>query len=371
MKPIRICFAIPTLDVGGSEKILISLLKNLSKDFLPLVWIWQKKGALIKELEELKIPYFFSPINRKVIKILKKEKIDIFDSWSYATPFWDILIARRAGIKKIVHTRHSLNFWWQKRYIVDAFFMKKIVNQFIAVSEIIKKNMTGREKIDPYLIKVIPNFLEIPGSIDPSSLRQKLKLPKDRTIIGNISNFHHAKGIFDFIKLAQILQNENLFFVLVGRGMLENKIKIKIKELKLENNFYILNNINNYQDFIPACDIIVSNSFSEGFGLTILEAWAYKKPVIFTHSGGPEEVINNGVNGFLIPKHQPQGMAEKILLLKNNKKLAQKLAQNGYQKLKIDYSPQKVIRYYENMYHNLIFDLNRLDNNCDNLKNNV
>lgn len=361
MKKIKICFAIPTLDVGGSEKILLSLLKNLSADFTPLVWIWQKQGVLVKELEKAKIPYFFLPMNYNVVEVLKKQKIDIFDSWSYATPFRDVLAAKRAGIKQIVHTRHSLNFWWRKRYNFDAILMRKIVDQFIAVSETIKKNMTGKEKIAPYLIKVIPDFLEIPKVIHPSTLRQKLNLPKDKIIIGSISNLHQIKGVFDFIKLAEILRRENLFFVLAGRGKLENKIRAKIKKLKLENNFRLLSNINDFQDFIPACDFIVSNSFSEGFGLTILEAWACKKPVIFTQSGGPEEVIDDGVNGFLVAKHQPKKMAEKILLLLKNEKLARKMAENGYQKLKTKYHPRVCVKQYEKIYRDLVFDLDRLN----------
>lgn len=361
MKRIKICFAIPTLDVGGSEKILLSLLKNLSANFTPLVWIWQKQGILVKELEKAKIPYFFLPINYKAIQVLKKQKIDIFDSWSYATPFRDILAAKRAGIKKITHTRHSLNFWWQKRYNFDAIFMRKIVNQFIAVSETIKKNMTGKEKIAPYLIKVIPNFLEVPETIDSFTLRQRLNLPKDKIIIGNISNFHYIKGIFDFIKLAEILRSQNLFFVLAGHGMLENKIQARIKKLKLENNFRLLMTVDDFRDFIPACDFIVSNSFSEGFGLTILEAWACKKPVIFTRSGGPEEVIDDGVNGFLVAKHQPQKMAEKILLLLKDKNLTRKMAENGHQKLKNKYNPKICVKQYEKTYRDLIFDLNRLN----------
>lgn len=361
MKQIKICFAIPTLDVGGSEKILLSLLKNLSADFTPLVWIWQKQGVLIRELEKAKIPYFFLPMNYDAVKILKNQKIDIFDSWSYATPFWDIFAAKRAGIKKIIHTRHSLNFWWRKRYALDAIFTRKIVDQFIAVSETIKKNMTGKEKIAPYLIKVIPNFLEIRKPINASILRKKLNLPKDKTIIGNIANLQKIKGIFDFIELARILRQQNLFFVLAGKGTLENKIRAKIKKLKLENNFRLFTAIDDFRDFIPACDFIVSNSLSEGFGLTILEAWACKKPIIFTRSGGPEEVIDDGINGFLIAKHQPQKMAEKILLLLRDKKMARKMMENGYQKLKVKYNPRTCVKQYEKIYRDLVFDLDRLN----------
>ena len=51
---------------------------------------------------------------------------------------------------------------------------------------------------------------------------------------------------------------------------------------------------------LAATDIFILSSQCEGFGLVILEAWAQRKPVIVTRSGGPEHVINEGENGFIV-----------------------------------------------------------------------
>lgn len=353
---IKICFAIPTVGAGGSEKILISLVKNLSKNFLPLIWVWQAEGGLKKEIKRAKIPYFFSSSLLRAMKILRAEEIDLFDSWSYAIPFRDILVAKMVGISKIIHTRHSLGFWRKKKDFFDLYLERKWVKQFIAVSEAIKNDLVEAEKILPAKIAVIPNFLDLKTlkEINPEKIRKKYQLGKNEKIIGNISNFHPIKGLEYFLEAVALVRKKapllSLKFLLVGKGALEKKIKAKAKKLKIEKDILLLKNISDFREIVPCFDILVSTSLSEGFGLTILEGWAFKKPVVFTKCGGPEEVINDGRNGFLVEKKNALAAADKIILLLKNPSLAEKIGQAGRKKLEKKYNPEKAVRAYEKIY---------------------
>lgn len=362
----KICFAIPSLNIGGSEKILISLASNLSSDFSPLIWAWQGEGLLKKEIEKAKIPYFFFILKKhkfdffsvfQAAEILKKEKIDIFDSWSYGTPFWDLITAKIAKIPKIIHTRHSLGFWRIKRYFLNAYFERRLVDRFVAISEAIKEDLKKEEKIPDKKIEVIPDFLDLKEikKQDQEKVKKKWKIKKDEKVIGNISRLDPIKGLKYFLEVAFFVlrRRRRTKFILVGSGKLEKELKDLAKKLKIEKEVIFSGSIINPYEILPCFDILVSSSLSEGFGLNILEAWAYDIPVIFTKCGGPEEIIDDGKNGFLVKKREPNEIAKKILYLLENPFLAKKMGKAGRKKLEEKYSAEKCVKKYEKVYEEM------------------
>ena len=90
---------------------------------------------------------------------------------------------------------------------------------------------------------------------------------------------------------------------------------------------------------------------SEGFGITFLESNACGKPIIGTNSGGISEAIIHRVNGLLIEPNQPPKTAEAILELFNNKGLYDQLSNNGLQRIKENFSINKIGRKYMEMIH--------------------
>lgn len=80
---------------------------------------------------------------------------------------------------------------------------------------------------------------------------------------------------------------------------------------------------------ISAADIVVSASWHESFGLTVVEAMAMGKPVVATRCGGPEDTVVDGETGYLVPRKAPKALAEAIVRLWQDKEAARKMGLEG------------------------------------------
>jgi glycosyltransferase involved in cell wall biosynthesis len=104
---------------------------------------------------------------------------------------------------------------------------------------------------------------------------------------------------------------------------------------------------------IPALDVVVSLSFNEGFGLSVLEAAACGKPVVATRSGGPEHIIEDGRSGFLIPENDVRALAERLIALIDDPVRRDAMGKEGKQRACDVYDPvdkvENRIRLYERL----------------------
>ena len=83
-------------------------------------------------------------------------------------------------------------------------------------------------------------------------------------------------------------------------------------------------------DLYRRADVIVyPSSVEEPFGLAMLEAMASGKPIVVTNSGGMPEIIQNDVNGYVVPKGNHEALANKIIKLLSCEKLGQQLGKKG------------------------------------------
>jgi glycosyltransferase involved in cell wall biosynthesis len=102
----------------------------------------------------------------------------------------------------------------------------------------------------------------------------------------------------------------------IGEKYMERELKEYIKSRKLEKTVRLLGQLNDMDEFYKSIDVFVLPSIQpEPFGLVVLEAMEFRVPVIATNHGGPTEIIEDGVNGYLINNNSPGQMAARIIEL--------------------------------------------------------
>lgn len=106
-------------------------------------------------------------------------------------------------------------------------------------------------------------------------------------------------------------------------------------------------------DALAACTVFCMPSTQESFGIVYTEAWSFGKPVIGCNIPAVAEVIDNGVNGYLVAQ-EPQEIADRICHLLLNPGDANSLGMNGQSKVNIKYNWQEVARLTEQAYLSLI-----------------
>lgn len=92
----------------------------------------------------------------------------------------------------------------------------------------------------------------------------------------------------------------------------------------------------------------------EGLSNVILEYMALGKPVIASNLGGNPELVEHGVNGFLLDDHRPGTIAGAVLALLNNQQLAADMGQKGRRKVEREFNLEQMVNQYAELYRNLL-----------------
>jgi glycosyltransferase involved in cell wall biosynthesis len=121
----------------------------------------------------------------------------------------------------------------------------------------------------------------------------------------------------------------NAVCVVAGEGNEMSLIQNRIAELGLNNSVRLVGFRDDAISLIAAADIFVLPSLNEPFGLVLLEAMALGKPVVATASGGPLEIVIDGVTGLLVPPATPLQLAEAINRLLCDRELREQMGAAG------------------------------------------
>jgi glycosyltransferase involved in cell wall biosynthesis len=341
---------------GGSEKNLLDL---ISEKILDVEWvvIFQEDGSLVKQIEDLGVktrvvpsgrlrqPIYFISAIIKIAKIAKKEKADAILSWMWKAHFYGSLAAIIAGIPSL----------WSQLEVPDSNLLKKIVAK-LPSSGVITNSKSAKINLEKLCPQQQVN-LTYPGvalhDFDPDQIessqeiRRKLGLSIDVPIIGIVGRLQRWKGMHVLLQaMPTILEKYPQAHCLIvgGKHKLESDyaefLEQTIIKLNLQKQVTLTGFQKNIPEWVQAMDIFVHASYNEPFGIVVVEAMALGKPVIASDSGGPTEIIENGVQGILTPYGDYHALATAILKYLDNPKFAFEIAQAGKQRSK-DFSTQK------------------------------
>lgn len=175
------------------------------------------------------------------------------------------------------------------------------------------------------------------------------------------------KGVFTLLKAAKILAHLNTDFEVHFYGDGHPNIEKAMKDYVVANDLgryvKIKKATKNVSEVYDSSFCLIQPSFVESFGMTIIEAMSYKKPVISARSGGPEEIIADGKTGFLVPKDDPEELADKMYYLLENKERAQLMGEEGYRIYDKLFSPQQAAPQIDRILRELIENGYKADEN--------
>ncbi len=164
-----------------------------------------------------------------------------------------------------------------------------------------------------------PNEVTVIGNGVDEKRFTPIKNKTDDKYILYTGRLAYRKGLFDLIECGKYVctKYSDVNFIIVGDGMLRDKLQIKVKNLGLENRFIFKGHVpkNELINFYQNATLHVIPSHYEGLPTVLLEAMSCGLPVIATAVSGNLDVIENGKNGLLIPPKSPKEMANAISTL--------------------------------------------------------
>ncbi len=284
----------------------------------------------------------FGTIN--LIRIVRKYNIDIIHG-HYLYPAG--LIAVLGGMftkKKVYVTSHGSDMFClypQHKFMRPIIrFVLKRADVVLAVSEslkeeILKTNIPNIEKnvrlnwntVDINEFKIANNDSDHHSKNNSNyNFKNELNIPKDKPIILFVGNIIKRKNVATIIDAKKQLKSD-CFLVVVGDGPLLNSLKEKVKVENVEDVIFT-GARNDIVNVIQSSDLLILPSYSESFGLVLIEALACGKPVIGSNVGGIKEIITDDV-GLLVEPTDFRGLANSIDLILSDKKLREKFQSNA------------------------------------------
>lgn len=227
-------------------------------------------------------------------------------------------------------------------------------DRIIAISKGVH-NALVQDGIDPARVVVIYDACPL-DLFDPTlpsePFRREGGLGPDMPVIGNVAHFADHKGHRYLVEAAQqVIQREpRARFVLVGDGDLRAVIEEQVKALGLDASVIFTGFRADIPQVLAAFDLFVLSSHMEGMGSVLLEAMAMGRPIVATRVGGIPELIEDGVEGLLVPPRDPKALAGAILslLADPDKRLRMGLA--GRRKVAQGFSVEQMVAKTEKVY---------------------
>ncbi|MEG0232016.1 MAG: glycosyltransferase family 4 protein [Hafnia sp.] len=190
---------------------------------------------------------------------------------------------------------------------------------------------------------IISNPVNLPTFLEPT-------LRENPPIILCPAMISRWKGIDLLIRSLSITKNY-CQLIIIGNHIDQiylSELKLLVEHLGLKERVVFLAYSKNIDSYYSNCTLVVNSSISdfggpETFGRTIIEGWAFSKPVVSFDCGGPRYLIDNGINGFLVPEGDVDELALTIDIILSDNELAKKLGSLGYQKVLSEYSVEIIV----------------------------
>lgn len=188
----------------------------------------------------------------------------------------------------------------------------------IAVSESLKRDLS--KFIDNDSIQVIPN-------ICPFNFKENVSIDihnsadKNKFTLFSLALLDRNKGMDILIKAfaSKFKGDMKIALRIGGDGQEYNNLKDLIKKSGLENQVFLLGSLDRseVEDEMKKCSCFILASRHETFGVVLIEALSFGKPVIATRCGGPEEIVNSS-NGVLVNTDDAEGLSQAMVYMRDN-----------------------------------------------------
>jgi glycosyltransferase involved in cell wall biosynthesis len=288
----------------------------------------------LKDIVPFKLVQFWLKLPKVISAIEKGQKFDVLHINGFSYPFLQKRISKTPQIITIHHlpsdaaenndlglierikdVRGESNFIYP--FIEKRAFTA--VDRIIAVSNFTRERLLKKYGIDATKIQVIQNGTVLyQQSIDrgrtaASSISETLAQKKPIILfVGRVND--PRKGLDLLLNaLKLVIMEMPATLVIVGGGD-QTKPRHLVESLGLSDNTFFMGYVDEQKliELYMLCDVFVCPSTLEGFGITVIEAMSFNKPVIATAVGALPELINDGVNGFLVKPNDPYALAKAI-----------------------------------------------------------
>ena len=362
LKRKRILFLLPSLNGGGAERVVLTLLQHLDRNrFEPILVLMEEKGrylGLVPEGIEM-IDLHVSQARYAIFKILRiineKEPDTVFTTLAYLNlliaifrpllPSKTRFIARESNTVSVRNKREKYPrlFDWLYRKVYNRF------DRIVAQANFMKNDLVENYGIVAERIRVIYN------PVDTEAVMRKAEngivaFPEGKINLLAIGKLGYQKG-YDLLLESMQYLDTRYHVTILGEGDWKTRLENEIEERGLIGRVTLAGFSDNPYAWMKKADLLLLPSRYEGLPNVVLEAHAIGLLVVaFDSPGGTGEIVKEGINGFLVAPFDTRAFAEKIEKAVTYHFDREQMRQDT----KAAYDVQKVVQSYEKLFDEII-----------------
>lgn len=360
---INVCQVVSDTNVGGAGRYLLNYVKYFDRESFNVSVILPRESALLSHLleyDDIKIieadnmadkSYDKNAVS-EITKIFKETKPDIVHTHASLSAR---IAARRAGVKKIIATRHCIEP--KSKFpvsVIKSTLNNLLCDVYIAVSKAVTDNLKDAGIPNKKIVEIDNGVNEIESLSADEKIKIKEKFcVKDSFVFGIFARLEEVKGHKYFIDAAKKFLDEknDATFLIVGDGTLSDSLK---EQSKGYPKIKFLGYVKNTTELLNITDVNVITSESEAMSLAILEAMSLAKPTIATNVGGNPQVVLNNTNGILTAYKNADELKNAFLKFYSDKEFYEKCSFNAKKSYNEKYTAKIMVNNLEKLYKEVL-----------------
>ena len=373
-KRLRVCFVVNNLDVGGLEKVVLSLINGLDRRrFDPSLVCLLGQGKLFSELllppdrvlvvdkGRRRPPLDFDPtVLGHIAQFFRRTQVEVVHTHNVAPLVFGGLARRLAwSSAPLVYSEHNQIYSATPAQRRRFRAYVRLADHVVAVSADLQTSL-ARDFARPS--RVIHNGVDgtrFRAASDDPAVRARTRLAlgcaEGDFVVGTGVVLSPQKGVTHLLGAAKrvLARAPDARFLVAGEGPNRPELERQAAALGLGDRLRFVGYRRDIPDFLSALDLYVLPSLWEGLPLSLLEALAAGKPVVATAVGGNPEIVEDGVGGRLVPPRDEAALADAILRVRGDEALRRAVSERNRARFERHFSLEAMLAGHETLYDEL------------------
>lgn len=340
----KVIHLVTRLDLGGAQQNTLHTVRHLDRSRFDTVLMCGPGGILDEEVKnDASIKTIFVDSLRRDIspfydllallelaKLFLDEKPSVLHTHSSKAGILGRLAAALAGVPIVVHTYHGFGFHdRQPAFVKNLYvFLEQLcahcadVLVFVSRANITYAAEHGLVRPqDATLIRSGVKLADLPAPVDAAKLKMSVGVGMHKLLVVSVGNLKPQKNAGDFVEAAATVLAEipEARFVFLGDGPQRRALEARVFTLGLEGKVLFLGWRRDAPQWLAAADVFVLTSLWEGLPRALVEAMKSGLPPVCYATDGVTDLIQDGVNGYLIEPGDHRALAERVSALLKDK----------------------------------------------------
>jgi sugar transferase (PEP-CTERM/EpsH1 system associated) len=371
MAPLRIMHVVDRLDLGGTEKAVMKLVRGLEPGLFEH-YICALRGTGAPDCEWASGVTVLHPGRDSVafqfnvprlVRIMKEVRPAVVHSRNWGG-IEAVVAAWLARVPVAIHSEHG----YELEMASGLLFHRRMLRHFAyrtasavaVVTDDLRHYHAAQAWWSPDAINVLHNGVDgqefRPRPEVRNAVRQRLGVPADALVIGSVGRMVPLKDFTTMLRAAEVLASETpkLHVLLAGSGPELSRLQDYVANSRqLTGRVVFSGTIDRVADVLNAMDIFALPSLMEGMSNTLLEAMAVGLPVVATRVGGNPEVVTEGECGYLFTPQDLPELASQLRTLMQDSQRRAEFGQAARARVLGHFSLEQMLQRYRDLYINL------------------